>query len=158
MPSTTSILSSLKNKYPQFSFKQSDDFSWSFIDKTIFFDIKSDNLSILLIHELSHALLGHDQYENDIQLIIMERQAWDYAIKLAATFNIEIPDNIIQSNLDSYRNWLHKRSTCPKCHTTGVQSHDIYKCLACNHHWRVNQAKKCSLRRYDVKPNKKTHK
>jgi len=157
MPSTTLLLKSLKNKYPQFSFKKSDDFSWSHLDNTIFYDDTVDNFSVQLLHELSHALLSHSHYDSDIQLITIERQAWDYAAKLAPSFNIEISDEIIQLNLDTYRDWLHKRSTCPACQATGVQSQNTYKCLACNHQWQVNQARKCRLRRSSGKSNKKTH-
>jgi len=157
MPLTTSLLKSLKNKYPQFSFKKGDDFSWSSSNNTIFYDNTADDFSILLVHELSHALLGHELYESDIQLIIIERQAWDYAVKLASSFDIEISDETIQLNLDTYRDWLHKRSTCPACQATGLQSQNVYKCLACNHQWQANQARKCNLRRYKTETKQKTY-
>lgn len=152
MPSTTSVLSRLKNNYPQFSFKIGDDFLWSSSDNTIYYDNIAKNRSLFLLHELSHALLGHTSYTHDIQLITMERQAWDYTIELASKYNVAISEDTVQSNLDSYRDWMHKRSTCPNCGATGVQTKKFtYLCSACNHNWQVNEARTCALRRYNVK-------
>ena len=152
MPLTISTLQNLKNRYPQFKFVPSKDFIWSSSDNTIYYDNKSPDLSLLLLHELSHALLGHNQYDRDIQLITMERQAWDYTIELAPSFGLEIPDNLAQSTLDSYRNWLHSRSICPKCQATGMQTDKRqYSCPVCGYNWRVNEARTCALRRYQTK-------
>ncbi len=152
MPSTTSILQDLKNKYPQFKFKLADNFSWSSSDNVIYYDAKSSDLLPLLLHELSHAILGHNEYSRDIQLINMECQAWDKTIILAKSIGLEISDNFIQSNLNSYRDWLHSRSTCPKCQATGLQTDERqYKCPVCINSWYVNEAKTCALRRYQTK-------
>ena len=152
MPSTTSILSQLKIDYPQFSFKKGDDFLWSSSDNTIYYDGTTNNRSIFLLHELSHAILGHTSYDRDIQLIAIERQAWDHTAGLAPLYGVIIPDDIVQSTLDGYRDWLHSRSTCPKCQATGMQiDRYTYKCPACGHNWRVNEARTCALRRYKTK-------
>jgi len=152
MPSITSILKLLKSNYPQFSFEQGGDFLWSSSNNTIYYDNNAENSAVFLLHELSHALLGHSNYDRDIQLVIMERQAWDYTIKLAPQYNITVSDDMVQSTLDSYRDWMHKRSTCPKCHAIGSQTNRyIYKCPACNNNWQVNEARTCDLRRYNIK-------
>lgn len=152
MPSTTSVLSQLKNSYPQFSFKKGTYFLWSSSDNTIYYDGSIDDRSVFLLHELSHALLGHNSYERDIELIIMERQAWDNAIKLSSKYGLAISNDIVQSNLDSYRDWIHARSTCPVCKANGVQTEKyIYTCPVCGHKWRVNEARTCALRRYSKK-------
>lgn len=152
MPSITSILKLLKNNYPQFYFEKSDDFLWSSSNNTIYYDNKSENSAVFLLHELSHALLNHTNYDRDIQLVIMERQAWDYTVKLAPKYNIAISNEMVQSTLDSYRDWMHKRSTCPNCETTGSQIDKYtYKCPACINNWRVNEARTCDLRRYNKK-------
>jgi hypothetical protein len=152
MLSTTSLLSRLKNSYPQFIFKPGDGFSWSSIDNTIYYKDNIDNDIAFLFHELSHAILGHTDYEQDIQLVTMERQAWDYAVKLANSYKISIPDDTVQSTIDSYRDWLHLRSCCPKCEATGMQfEKNSYTCPACNHKWRVNEARLRALRRYKIK-------
>jgi lipopolysaccharide biosynthesis regulator YciM len=82
----------------------------------------------------------------------MERQAWDYTVKLAPTHDISVPDDIVQSTLDSYRDWIHERSTCPNCQATGIQTDKfMYSCPACSHEWKVNEARTCALRRYGIK-------
>lgn len=151
MPSTASIILNIVDRYPQFKFEKSDDFLWSSADSVICYNPNDNNVLVLLLHELSHALLGHKLYLSDIQLLTIERQAWDYAINLAKSFNIAIPEEIIQSNLDTYRDWQHERSTCPKCTATGMQiKNNIYNCLACGHKWKVNQARNCRLQRRDI--------
>lgn len=149
MQATSSILPKLKRKYPQFRFQPGDTSLWSPSDNTIYFDQESPNQSAFLLHELSHALLDHKEYSHDIQLLTMERQAWDYAVNLATSYDISISDELIQSHLDSYRDWLHARSICPNCSANGLQRGEkAYDCLACGHKWRVNEARMCALRRY----------
>ena len=152
MLSTASVLLKLKANYPQFSFEQGDSFLWSSSNNTIYYDDNTSDQSIFLLHELSHALLGHVSYDRDIQLITMERQAWDQTLELASSYGLTIPDSIIQSTLDSYRDWIHERSTCPICSATGLQTtKNTYVCPACTNKWRVNEARTCALRRYGVK-------
>jgi len=158
MPSTVSVLAKLRVNYPQFSFKLGDYFLWSSSDNTIYYDDNAKNRSIFLLHELSHALLGHINYARDIELIAMERQAWDNAIKLAPEYDLIIPDQIVETTLDSYRDWIHARSKCPRCEATGVQTEKyVYICPSCSHRWQVNEARTCSLRRYEIKIKQKTH-
>lgn len=153
MQSTASVLKSLKANYPQFSFKLGDAFLWSSSDNTIYYT-KSDDQAIFLLHELAHALLGHSSYNRDIELITMERQAWDYTIKLAPQYGVAISNDVVQLTLDSYRDWIHDRSTCPKCKATGIQIDKYtYSCPACDQQWRVNEARTCALRRYDIQNN-----
>jgi hypothetical protein len=152
MQSTTSILANLKNKYPQFKFQSSDKFAWSPTEKIIYYNKASENLPILLIHELSHALLDHNQYNRDIELIALEREAWDHTKLIAPSYKINVDETIVQSNMDSYRDWLHARSTCPRCIATGIQNKDnAYNCSVCNNTWLANEAKNRSLRRYQTK-------
>ena len=148
MPSTISLIKRLKTDYPQFVYKKASNFLWSHSDNTIYYTCENDDCSFLF-HELSHAILNHTDYDRDVELIAIEREAWGNAKKIAENYGIEINDGFIQSNLDTYRDWLHKRSTCPECRATGLQiKKHIYKCLACCHDWRVNDAKTCALRRY----------
>lgn len=151
MPSTTLLAAKLQQDFPLFTFTHGDEFRWSPQDKTIYYDTTSDDCPSLL-HELAHAALNHTEYAKDIELIEMERDAWAYAnTPLSATYSINIDDQIIQDSLDTYRDWLHARSTCPHCQATGVQvKKNQYKCLACNTQWRVNDARVCALRRYTI--------
>lgn len=150
MPSTASLIQRLKTDYPQFTFAAGADFLWSPSDHTVYYKQTSGSPAFLL-HELSHGLLGHTDYTRDIELIAMERAAWDRALTLAGTYDLSIEDNLIENTLDSYRDWLHARSTCPECQAIGLQTKkQIYACPACGHSWRVNEARICALRRFSI--------
>lgn len=152
MPSIHSMISKLKQDFTQFNFELADEFWWASAQNTIYINPKTPNSDAYTLHELSHALLDHQGYERDIELIKLERDAWEYAKNtLSATYDVAIDDTIVQDNLDTYRRWLHTRSTCPECSANGLQTKDhIYKCLACGHQWRVNEARLCALRRYTL--------
>ena len=153
MHSTPSLLTRLRADFPDISFIHGSDFHWSPSERTIYYKDTVDEAS--LIHELSHALLNHTDYKRDINLLKMEREAWEYATShLSQNYNVTFENDAIQDALDTYRNWLHSRSICPSCEATGVQtaSH-LYKCIACLAEWRVNEARSCALRRYSLKTN-----
>ncbi len=147
----TSLASKLQADFPAYTFTASDTFYWSSDQAQIAFDSNSEDTAALL-HELSHAVLAHAEYQKDITLIEMERDAWHYATsQLAPRYNVTITDSMVQDALDTYRDWLHARSTCPQCKATGVQTKaDQYKCIACSTKWRVNEARVCALRRYRI--------
>ncbi|HEV7952287.1 MAG TPA: ImmA/IrrE family metallo-endopeptidase [Candidatus Saccharimonadales bacterium] len=149
MPSTISLANKLQSDFTAYTFKASDEFRWSPQENIIFYDQNSDDIASLL-HELAHAALGHASFTKDITLIEMERDAWQYAItKLAPAYALTINDETVQDSLDTYRDWLHARSTCPHCKATGVQTKkNIYKCILCATKWRVNDARICALRRH----------
>jgi hypothetical protein len=151
MPSITSLATSLQHNFPALTFTASDIFRWSPQNQTIFYDANSHDHASLL-HELAHAQLAHTTYSKDIELIEMERDAWDYAIQtLASKYDVEINDDAVQNALDTYRDWLHARSTCPRCKAIGVQTKkNEYKCVTCDARWRVNDARVCALRRYAI--------
>lgn len=152
MQSINWLLDHLKKDYPQFSFVSADEFWWSSTKQTIYFDPNVDHCQAFTLHELSHAILGHEGYQYDIDLIKLERDAWHYAKDtLTPLYDIGVDENVIQDNLDSYRTWLHARSTCPECQATGLQTKSqYYRCLACSSTWRVNEARLCALRRYTL--------
>lgn len=150
-----SIFLAIKNKYPQFDFKVGDQYYWSPSSNTIFYKaladkpLEVDNVSLL--HELSHALLGHAHYDKDIELLKMEREAWDKTVELASLYKVDILENDIEEALDSYRHWLHARSICPNCNAIGHEAaNKIYKCIACGEKWKPNEARLCGLKRYKV--------
>jgi hypothetical protein len=152
MQSTNWLLEHLRDDYPQFSFVPADEFWWSSTKQTIYFDPGAIHSQAFSLHELSHAILRHEGYRYDIDLLKLERDAWHYAKEtLARTYSITVDDEVIQDNLDSYRTWLHARSTCPGCQVTGLQTKSQhYRCLACDSTWRVNEARLCALRRYTI--------
>jgi len=150
MQSITLIIKSLKKDYPEFNFTLGDDFIWSHKDKTIYYSDNDEEIS-LLFHELAHAVLGHFDYKKDVELLKMEATAWDKAIELASKYQIKIDNDLVESTLDTYRDWLHARSTCKNCQATGLEiKKNTYKCLACDNQWRVNDARTCALRRYNL--------
>lgn len=150
MQSTTYLINHLKNNYPSINFIEADDFKWSAKKQTVYFNFTLPHAEIFCLHEVSHALLGHETYTRDIDLLKMERDAWDYARqKLATKYKVKINEDIVQDNLDTYRDWLHARSSCPNCKATGIQTKILsYRCIACRQTWRVNEARICSLKRY----------
>lgn len=152
MPLTISLLNQLKTDHPLFLFLDSGKFLWSAREQTIHIDLRDDLCDVFTLHELSHALLNHQGYRTDIDLLKLERDAWEHAKKtLGAEYGVSINDNFIQDNLDTYRDWLHARSKCPDCDSTGIQTKSLYyRCLSCSHQWRVNEARVCALRRYSL--------
>jgi hypothetical protein len=151
MPSIISLATKLQADFPSFTFTPSDEFRWEPTEKAIFYDQQSNEHTSLL-HEVSHAVLDHKEYKKDIKLIELEREAWSYALQtLAKRYNITISEDQIQDSLDTYRDWLHARSTCPTCHATGLQTRtNEYKCIVCASRWHTNDARVCALRRYIV--------
>lgn len=148
MPSTP-LLERIQADFSKFSYVETDSFRWSAESRTIHIDPESQDAGLFTLHELGHALLGHRTYGPDIELLKMERDAWHYAVtRLAETYGITVDANLIQDNLDTYREWLHTRSLCPACHMSGLQStQGAYSCLACGCRWKSNEARNCALRR-----------
>lgn len=151
MHSTSSLLNTLKRDFPEITFLEGRDFHWSPIHAIIYYADTNDKISLL--HEVAHALLHHTEYTRDIELLKLERQAWEYTSRtLAPRYNVTIGQDHIESMLDTYRDWLHDRSLCPDCQASGIQmSKQQYQCLACTSLWRVNEARTCALRRYKIK-------
>lgn len=148
-PKTSWLARQLAADFPQFNFELAEICAWSPSTATVFYT--PDALEQLL-HELSHALLGHTSYKRDIELIAIERDAWHHAkSKLAESYGVDISADHIDDALDTYRQWLHDRSSCPTCSSTGVQTDtQTYHCLFCQTDWQVNDARTCGLKRYKI--------
>lgn len=147
----TNLLARLRADYPAIIFQNAHDFYWSPRLATVFYaNIRTQAHKKTLLHETAHAILGHTTYQRDIELLKIEREAWQFAQStLGPTYGVAITDDTIETALDSYRDWLHHRSTCPSCTMNGVQIQaNHYRCVGCNHNWRVNDARRCGLRRH----------
>ncbi len=132
--------------FPQVNFTASNRFYWSPKQQTVFFDhSKQDEAAEwALLHELSHGLLAHANYKTDFELLQLEVSAWHKAKQVAVNYKIIINEDHIQDCLDTYRDWLHARSTCPSCTEHGVQqTNAVYICLNCSNEWRVSNARFC---------------
>ena len=152
MPSISSLIPKLAQQYPDITFIEAEQFAWSPTERTISYAPQEAAAEQLLLHELSHALLDHHEYQRDIQLLQMETAAWEKAKTLAPLYEAEISEDVLQDHLDTYREWMHARSTCPECKATGYQTGALaYSCPACAHEWRVNEARLCGLKRYSLK-------
>ena len=130
-------LDQLKQDYPQFKFIKGDHYMWSSQKRTIYYRLPIDLR--LILHELSHGLLNHSTYILDIDLLKKEVDAWEKAKQLAKDYNIRIQPKLIKNKLETYRNWLDKRSRCPNCHLIGVQKryNQNYSCINCHRKWSV---------------------
>ena len=149
------LLPQIERDFPAFVFAPGEVFAWLPEKQTITHPaVTTDDDIAQLLHELSHGILQHTTYDRDIQLIDMEREAWKYAVETLApryAFSLAMDHDVVQDALDSYRDWLHERSTCPKCNAVGLEAaKHRYRCLHCQGEWRVNEAKQCQLRRYRV--------
>ena len=142
------VIEKLTNSYPSISVKPSNTYYWSPKDMTVYYDKENTSLEGVwaLLHESGHALLGHKQYYTDIELLKMEVEAWGEAEKITDKLSLkkDIDEDHIQDCLDSYRDWLHKRSLCPDCSLSGIQTKpEMYTCVFCHNTWKVSSDRFC---------------
>lgn len=151
-------LEHLQQLLPDVTFKNGASFCWSPKSRTIIFPDEAlayDDGTWALIHEAGHALLGHTQYATDFELISLEVAAWEKAKEIAKTLGVTIDANHIQDCLDTYRDWLHRRSTCPTCGSVSFQHTDSsYACHNCLAEWTVTAARFCRPYRLLKRSNK----
>lgn len=144
---TNKILSEVRALAPDITFTSSNAFSWSPEHRTIAYNKASlnDKAGIWsLLHETAHALLDHRIYKTDFELLMMEVAAWKHAKSLANGLSVAIDEDYVQDCLDTYRDWLHRRSTCPTCGSVGLQqSASEYHCHNCHGVWQVTTARFC---------------
>lgn len=144
------LLVRLAEDFPQLCFAAGPSFCWSPATGQILYkqsapDDPSPQAVFSLLHETGHALLGHKRYRLDFELLELEVSAWERAKHLAAQYGITIDEDHIQDCLDTYRDWLYRRSICPSCTTKALQqdgSH-YYQCFNCRATWRVSPSRFC---------------
>jgi hypothetical protein len=147
-PSIDTLLERIRADYPDLSFIESTHFSWHAGKMHVSFN-KSNSAGSThamwsLLHELGHALLGHAAYRYDIELLQLEAAAWGKAHVLAAKYELAIEEDYVQDCLDTYRDWLHMRATCPTCLARSLQaSPNQYRCLNCQTKWSVTRSRLC---------------
>ncbi len=136
------LINRLKIDFPDLHFAPGQEFCWSPETGEIFYKVSARGTSATwsLLHETAHAILKHQNYQSDLELLRLEVEAWEQARTLAKHFSIEIDEDHIQDCLDTYRDWLYKRSICPTCTTKCLQQADFihYRCFNCHKVWRVS--------------------
>lgn len=141
------ILNKCQKLVPNVHFKESSRFFWSPTNRIIHFnkDKLTDNEGMwALIHETSHAILGHTTYNTDFELLLLESEAWENARLIGEKIHIKLSSEYYQTCLDTYRDWLYVRSTCPECCQNSLQTKkDIYRCINCSTEWRVSTSRFC---------------
>lgn len=143
--SFSEIIKILTVSEPEVEFREGKTFSWSPKTRTVNYRQSPDKHAVWsLLHEVAHATLDHKTYETDFELLQMEVAAWEHSKTSAKQFEVSISEDYIQDCLDSYRDWLHRRSTCPTCGSVGLQKTEIqYNCHNCHSQWRVSAARFC---------------
>jgi hypothetical protein len=141
------LLTRLQERFPELVFTAGKQFCWSPESHEVFYKTtaKGAKATWSLLHETGHALLEHTTYRADFELVRLEIAAWDRARGLAEEFGIEIDEDHIEDCLDTYRDWLYKRSICPTCTAKCLQQDDIvhYRCFNCHTVWKVTANRFC---------------
>ncbi len=152
------LLTKVKADYPNITFVKGAAFCWSPEDKRITYKRLSKEVDAWsLLHELGHAILSHNTYQSDFELLKLEAAAWHAAEKLARHYDCLIDGDHIQDCLDTYRDWLHRRSTCPSCGARSLQKDtETYQCFNCLCIWKVSASRFCRPYRRLTDTNKKS--
>lgn len=138
------FIDSLKTDFPGLKFEAGKQDHWSPKTRTIIYDPSQEinSLKSSVLHELAHALLEHNTYHSDFELLKLESKAWELAAKLGPKYGVQIDEDHIQNCLDTYRDWLHSRSACPNCGTHVLQNDSSnYRCFNCHAHWQVSSGR-----------------
>lgn len=151
MNSITNILPALKKDFPAIIFANGESFLWSPREQKVTYTTHQDIAEHgvwALLHEVSHAALDHKHYNNDFELLKLESAAWQHAKRLGKNYGVSIDSEHIQDCLDTYRDWLHKRSKCPNCNVVSLQRTDkLYQCFNCRTSWTVPNSPLCRVTR-----------
>ena len=126
----TAFLEKIKQDFPEYRFREGRKFAFR-PPRTIVIGPDEPHDEWLFLHEISHAELGHKDFAMDVERLKMESAAWEKAKEIASRYEMEIDEDFIQDELDTYREWLHKKSRCPDCGLTRFQDADGYHCPRC---------------------------
>lgn len=135
------FINRLAADYPELGFIKGPRERWSPKTNTITYDPGQPlkQLQYGVLHELAHALLGHHTYQSDFELVNMESKAWEMAAGIGRKYGVKLSSEHIQNCLDTYRDWLYRRSTCPTCQSRALQPRPgVYRCFNCQTTWKVS--------------------
>lgn len=147
IPTFQDLVSQVAKDHPHVTFVEGKSFYWSPPNRQISYKrgAEGPTAAFSLLHEVGHALLDHKHYRVDFELLELEVAAWEEAKRIAPSYRIAIDEDHIQDCLDSYRDWLYRRSICPTCTTKALQQDDqpLYRCFNCHATWRVAPSRFC---------------
>ena len=125
------FLDQLRMDYPELHFVNGRKFAFR-PPRTVVVGPNETNDSLLIMHELGHALCHHRDFKTDAIRLGMEREAWEKARELCSKYEVVYDESIVETELDTYRDWLDKKSRCPSCGLTRFQTPDgLYHCPRC---------------------------
>lgn len=114
------FLDAIKRDYPEFTFRPGSKFLFR-PKKSIHYLEADENFRLLLLHELAHALLGHFSYEKSLERLQIERDAWEKTRELCKKHSIAFDESIAETELDTYRDWVHQKTLCKTCGLTCLE-------------------------------------
>lgn len=129
---TDDLVARLKVDYPDFCFRKGRKFAFR-PPRTIVVGPEEPHDSLLLLHEVGHAALKHRDFRTDAKRLKMEREAWEKARELCDEYDVRYDEEVVERELDTYRDWLDQKSRCPLCGLTRFQTPDgEYHCPHCS--------------------------
>lgn len=142
-----SLLNSCQKLLPDVKFVESGSFYWSPKIKTVYMNnqtMQDKKGQWALLHEVAHALLNHQNYHTDAGLLMLEVAAWQAALDLGRKLGVTVDEEHVQECLNTYRDWLYARSTCPTCALNSLQiDGTTYLCINCSCQWSVSSSRFC---------------
>ena len=126
------LVDQLRSDYPELRFREGKKFLFR-PPKTIVLSESDESFDLLLLHEVGHFLCGHVSFRTEPERLKCEREAWERARELCTVYGVEYDETVAEGELDSYRNWLDKKSRCPVCGLTRFQTPDgVFHCPKCD--------------------------
>ena len=135
------FLETIKEAYPEFSFRPGSKFLFR-PPKSIRYIESDDNFRLLLLHELSHALLGHFSFDRSLERLQIERDAWSKTRELCLFHSVPFDEEFAEAELNTYRDWVHQKTLCKRCGLSclEVSSESLY-CPFCQKYYKKSRPK-----------------
>ncbi|MBQ9180675.1 hypothetical protein IJ135_01100 [Candidatus Saccharibacteria bacterium] len=126
------LIEKLKKDYPEVRFKTGVKFLFR-PPRTVVVGPEMKNSELILLHEMGHFISKHYNYQTYAERLKIEREAWEIASGLAARYGVKYDEDVVEDELDTYRDWLDQKSRCPECGLTRFQTPDgVFHCPRCD--------------------------
>lgn len=124
------FLAKIKSDFPSLGFVSGKRFLFR-PPKTVVYEPGGEVL--LFLHEIGHALTEKYDFKTEVGRLKIEVMAWEKARELCEIYGVDFDEKLVESELDTYRDWLHQKSRCPSCGLTRFQTPDgVYYCPRCD--------------------------